>query len=131
MPVADPGEAVSPGTRSCNFVNAPALTVIEGLVFAVLVLSEKSEAVRVALPAVLNVTLKVCAPLASAMFAGSAAFTSLDVSVTVSVTLVTMFQLASTALTVTLKAVPAVCAEGEPVLPLAVPGAAVSPGARS
>src|SRR5439155_23221356 len=34
----------------------------------------------------------------------------------------------STALTVTLKAVPAVSAEGEPVLPVTVPGAAVSPG---
>src|SRR5436190_5780197 len=40
----------------------------------------------------------------------------------------TRFQLASTALTVTLNAVPAVRAVGEPVLPVAVPGAAVSPG---
>src|SRR5258708_30117925 len=45
------------------------------------------------------------------------------------VSLVTIkFQLASTALTVTVKAAPAVCAVGAPVLPLAVPGAAVSPG---
>ena len=43
---------------------------------------------------------------------------------------VTRFQLASTALTVTLKAPPAVCADGVPVLPEAVPGAAVSPGIR-
>src|SRR5207247_3903121 len=34
------------------------------------------------------------------------------------------------ALTVTLKAVPVGCAVGVPVLPVAVPGAAVSPGAR-
>src|ERR1700704_3707301 len=44
---------------------------------------------------------------------------------------VTGFQLASTALTVTVKAPPAVCALGAPVLPDAVPGAAVSPGIRS
>src|SRR2546430_17404446 len=50
---------------------------------------------------------------------------------TVSVMLVTRFQLASTALTVTVKAVPAVRAVGAPVLPLAVPGAAVSPGTNS
>ena len=43
---------------------------------------------------------------------------------------VTTFQFASTALTVTLKAPPAVWADGVPVLPLAVPGAAVSPGRR-
>ena len=38
--------------------------------------------------------------------------------------------MASTALTVTLKLLPAVWAEGAPVLPDAVPGAAVSPGSR-
>ena len=43
---------------------------------------------------------------------------------------VTGFQLASTALTVTLKLLPAVWAVGVPVLPVAVPGAAVSPGIR-
>ena len=48
---------------------------------------------------------------------------------TVSVEL-TRFQLASTALTVTLNEPPAVCAVGVPVLPVAVPGAAVSPGSR-
>ena len=40
------------------------------------------------------------------------------------------FQLASTALTVTLNEEPAVAADGVPVLPEAVPGAAVSPGSR-
>src|SRR6476660_9106804 len=39
------------------------------------------------------------------------------------------FQKASTALTVTLKDVPAICVEGDPDLPLAVPGAIASPGA--
>ena len=48
----------------------------------------------------------------------------------VSVTVLTKFQSASTALTVTVKAVPAVWAVGVPVLPVAVPGAAVSPGTR-
>ena len=38
------------------------------------------------------------------------------------------FQLASTAWTVTLKALPAVSAPGVPVLPKVLPGAAVSPG---
>ena len=42
--------------------------------------------------------------------------------------MLTTFQLASTALTVTLKAPPEVRAVGVPVLPVAVPGAAVSPG---
>src|SRR5664279_3319279 len=50
---------------------------------------------------------------------------------TLSMTVLTRFQFASTALTVTLKALPAVCADGLPVLPLAVPGAAVSPGNSS
>ena len=48
---------------------------------------------------------------------------------TVSVELTT-FQLASTALTVAVNELPAVCALGVPVLPVAVPGAAVSPGIR-
>ena len=48
-----------------------------------------------------------------------------------SATVFTRFQLASTALTVTAKAVLAVCALGVPVLPVAVPGAAVSPGTNS
>jgi len=47
FPLADPGAAVSPGTRSCSFVNAPAITVIDGLVFAVLLPSVRSLAVRV------------------------------------------------------------------------------------
>ena len=44
---------------------------------------------------------------------------------------VTGFQFASTALTVTLNVAPAVCAYGVPVLPVALPGAAVSPGSRT
>src|SRR5439155_24246310 len=56
---------------------------------------------------------------------------SLEVSATVSVTLVRAFQFASTALTVTLKATPNIWLVGVPVLPVAEPGAAVSPGTKS
>ena len=42
-----------------------------------------------------------------------------------------MFQLASTALTVTLTEAPAVTPVGVPVLPDPVPGAAVSPGSST
>ena len=36
LPDAVPGAAVSPGISSCSFANAPALTVVDGLVFAVI-----------------------------------------------------------------------------------------------
>src|SRR5437867_4993452 len=91
-----------------------------------------SEAVSVRLPAVLKVTLKLFVPETRAALTGKVALESEDeVIPTVSVTFVSKFQFASTALTVTLKAVPAICAVGVPVLPVAVPGAAVSPGAKS
>src|SRR6266705_1659997 len=86
-----------------------------------------SEAVRVALPAVLRVTLRLLAPLTSAALAGIAAFASLELMATVSLVF-TRFQLASTALTVIVKAMPAVWAMAVPVLPVGVPGLAVSPG---
>ena len=75
-------------------------------------------------------TLKVPLPLARAALAGKTALRSLEVIATVSLVL-TKFQFASTARAVTLKAVPAVWAEGVPVLPVEVPGAAVSPGASN
>ena len=90
-----------------------------------------SAAVSVALPAVFKVTLKIWAPLANAALDGNVALLSVEVMPTVSPTVLTRFQFASTALTVTLNAAPAVRAVGVPVLPVAVPGAAVSPGARS
>ena len=105
--------------------------MIAGLVLALLLPSETSEAVSVTEPLVLKVMLKVCVPAASAALEGIVALLSVEVMPTVSVTELTRFQLASTALTVTLKAVPAVCAIGVPVLPLIVPGAAVSPGTSS
>ena len=131
MPVGVPGAAASPGARICNFANVAALTVMNGLVMDGMDGVDVSEAVRVALPAVFKVTLKVCVPLANAALDGNVALLSVEVMPTVSLTLVTTFQFASTALTVTLNAAPAVRAVGVPVLPLAVPGAAVSPGASS
>src|SRR5436853_6308516 len=98
---------------------------MDGLVLAVLVLSVMSLAVTVALPAVFSVTLNVFVPELSAALDGSAALLSDDVMPTLSPTVLTTFQLASTALTVILKAVPAVSAVGVPVFPLEVPGAAV------
>src|SRR2546425_3642553 len=83
--------------------------------------------VTVCEPIVLSVTLAVLEPADNAPLAGKVALASLDVIPTVCV-LLTRFQFASTELTVTLKALPAVWAVGVPVLPVAVPGAAVSPG---
>src|SRR5262249_55955521 len=76
------------------------------------------------------VTLNAFVPLTKAALAGRTALASLEVIATVSLVLI-KFQFASTELTVTLKAVPAVCALGVPVLPVAEPGAAVSPGAST
>src|SRR3954453_19782314 len=104
--------------------------VVPGLVLAVLEPSLESVAVTVFEPAVFAVTENVCVPATSAAFAGSAAFASVEVIATVSVEL-TRFQFASTALTVTLKEDPAVWADGVPVLPVALPGEAVSPGISS
>ena len=106
MPV--PGAAVSPGISSCSLLKAPALTVVAGLVLAVLLPSLMSVAVKVALPAVLAVTAKVLVPATRAALPGRDAFASELVIPAVSVTVLTRFQLASTALTVTLKLVPAV-----------------------
>src|SRR5947207_15027819 len=111
-----------------NLLAAPGLTVIGGLVFAVLLVSVMSEAVNVWLPAVLSVTLKFLVPAAKAVLAGKVAPMSLEVIPAVSITALTRFQLASTALTVAVNAVPAVRAVGVPVLPGPVPGAVVSPG---
>ena len=78
-----------------------------------------------------SVTLKVCVPPTNAALGGSVALASLDAIPTMSVSVFFRFQFASTALTVTLNATPTVCDDGVPVLPEAVPGAAVSPGTKS
>jgi len=97
----------------------------------VFVPSVTSFAVIVAVPAVFKVTLSTFVPSDNAAFAGRLALLSDEFSPAVSMTEFTRFQFASTALTVTLKAVPAFCAFGVPVLPDAVPGTAVSPGNNS
>jgi len=79
-------------------------------------------------PAVFNVTEKSLVPDSSAAFDGNVASLSDDVIATVGVDEETTFQFASTALTVTVTADPAVTALGDPLLPVDVPGAAVSPG---
>jgi len=129
LPVGLPGEADSPGERSCSLAKAPALTGTAGLVLAVMAGCVTSEAVTVALPLVFKVTLKTFAPFTNAALAGRTAFASLAAIATVSFVLI-RFQNASTALTVTLNGVPAVWAMGVPVLPAGEPGAAVSPGNR-
>ena len=73
---------------------------------AVLVLSVRSLAAMVCKPAVLSVTLRVRVPAANGPLAGKVGLESVEVMPTVCV-LLTRFQLASTALTVALKTVPA------------------------
>src|SRR5207247_11256949 len=68
--------------------------------------------------------------VASAALTGKVALVSLELIATVSLVL-NKFQFPSTALTVTLKAVPATAEDGCPTLPLEVPGTGVSPGASS
>ena len=119
-----------PGSRICSFAKAPPLIVVAGLVFAVIAPFVMSVAVKVFEPAVFGVTESVFVPATSAVFAGRrrVGVGGRDAD---GVGGATTFQFASTALTVTLKEPPAVCADGVPVLPVAVPGAAVSPGAGS
>src|SRR5207245_8531087 len=108
LPLEVPGAAVSPGTSNCNFAKDAAFTVMDELVFAVLVPSVLSVAVTVRLPPDLSVTLKVFVPATMAALVGSTALLSEEVIPTLSVAFVIKFQLESTALTVTLNAVPAV-----------------------
>src|SRR5258708_39626071 len=89
-----------------------------------------SDAVTVLLPAVLNVTLKFCVPAASAVLPGRTALVSVQLMPIGSFVLIT-FQLASTAFTVTVKAVLAIDALGVPILPMEVPGAFGFSGATS
>ena len=112
-------------------VAAPALTVNNGLVSDGFAGCVTSLAVIVKVPAVFIVTATVLDPELRAPFAGIVVFGSVEVNEVVSVTVVTRFQFVSTARMVTLKAVPAVCGLGVPVFPVAVPGAAISPGSSS
>ncbi len=104
---------------------------MEGLVLGLLLGSTVSVAVRVKVPLVLKEIVETCVPLVSAEFAGRLALLLEEVIPTMSLALADRFQLVSTALTVTLNALEATWARGVPVLPLAVPGAALSPGTNS
>lgn len=95
-----------PEASTKKLFRPPALTVIEGLVFAVFVPSVMFVAVSVEAPTVFKVTLNVFVPATSAALAGSVALGSLDVIPAVLVTVFTRFQYRSTALTVTLNDVP-------------------------
>ena len=106
---------------------APAITVVGCPVLEVIDALVTSDAVTVCVPAVLKVTAKVWVPETKLAFGGKVAAGSLEVIDILSAE-ETTFQLASTAFTVTLKEVPAVCTVGVPDLPVAVPGAAVTPG---
>ena len=109
LPVAVPGAAFSPGRRICSFVKVPAFAVIAELVLAVLVPSVTLLAVTVQLPAVLKVTVKFLVPDARVLFAGCVSLGSVVVILMVLVGAeLTTFQFASTALTVTVKPLPAV-----------------------
>src|SRR5205823_4862021 len=107
------------------------LTGMLVLVLAVFAVSVTLLAVTVKLPAVLKVTLKAFVPATSAALAGNVALASLEVIFTVSVTVLIKFQFASTALTVTLKLLNVLSVVGVPLLPEALPGDAVSPGAST
>lgn len=112
----------------------PGLTAVEGLLEGVFVASSKSVAVSLLVPAVRNVTENVFVPDARSAAAGSEAFVSVEVIWIVKLVPLaagTIFQFVSTPSTVMLKAVPAVRVVAEPVFPVAVPGAMVSPGIRS
>src|SRR5438034_1004189 len=108
-------------------VNWAGVTVMAGLVLALLLPSLRSVAVMVKLPLVPKKKANVREPAARSALAGKVAVESVEVIPTVSPTVLTTFQLASTALTVTLKNVQAVWALGVPVLPVALPGEAASP----
>ena len=69
-------------------------------------------------------------PASSGTLAGRTAKVSVELNETVFVIVGTRFQRASTALIVKSNGVATARAEAVPVLPVAVPGAAVSPGAR-
>jgi len=112
-------------------LNEPGLTVTIGLVEGVFVASSKSVAVSELLPAVLKVTEKVLVPEARSAAAGKVAWVSVEVIWIVKFAPLApgaVFQFVSTPFTVTLKAVPAVRAVGEPAFPVDVPAAELSPG---
>jgi len=112
-------------------VNCAGLTVMAGLVLAVLLPSLRSVAMRVKLPFILKKTVRLVVPETRAELGGSVAVASLAPRPTASVTELIRFQKASTAVDRHPKPLLTIWALGVPVLPVAVPGAAVSPGTSS
>ena len=94
------------------------------------VASMLSVAVMVCTPETLKATEKVTLP-PTRTSGPAAAAGSVLVMVTGSEDPVIIFPLKSTALTVTLNALPTVCGVGVPILPVGVPGALVSPGIKT
>src|SRR5262249_53145166 len=118
--VASLAEIASPPVAGVNWAG---LTAMAGLVLGVLLPSVRSLAVSVKLPAVLKKTIRLMEPADRAVAGGRVAVASLELSPTVSFTVLTRFQKESTALTVTPKPVATIWPLGVPVLPLTVPGA--------
>ena len=129
LPVAVPGAATSPASRTCSWVAVPAPTITFELVPAA---TDGDPDTQVAVtdddPPVRRVTANVPVPPTSAPFAARTALASDEVTATVGVAEVTRFQFTSTTRAVALTEAPAVTGVGDPLLPLTVPGAADSPG---
>src|SRR5688572_13364966 len=90
----------------------------------------RSATVSVWVPTVLRVTFNERNPFTSAPLTGVLAAPSLEVMRTLSA-LGTWFHQASVDHTLTANACPALCDDGVPVLPVALPGSAASPGTIS
>src|SRR5437016_1108615 len=90
-----------------------------------------SVAVMKFVPVVLRTTVNCFVPATKAALPGRVASKSFAARLMTSVTLLMMFQLASTALTDTLNEVSGEITDGVPVLPVRVPGAQVSPGTKT
>src|SRR5262245_32149263 len=95
---------------------------------AILEISVTSDAVIVLDPIELSVTGNCLGPATNAALAGNTACASLEAIVTTSATEPTIFQLSSTAFTVALNGTAGTWVLGVPVLPIGVPGVALSPG---
>src|SRR6266545_2805 len=102
LPVALPGAAVSPGNNSCSLASVPGVIVMGGLVSLVFEPSVTLVAVMVQLPLVQLVRVKDLVPETKAVLVGKMSFVSVQSRPTKSLTMLTTFQSASTALTVTL-----------------------------
>src|SRR5262249_21735222 len=88
-------------------VNWGWVTAMPGLVLGVLLPSVRSLTVRVKMPVAFNETVVLAVPAAKAVGAGKLAVESLELKPTVSLAVLTRFQNASTALTVTGNGMPA------------------------